>query len=234
MVATRARVQLEPGYVLSAKPYGDSSLLIEIFTPAHGRLGLVARGARGPKSRTRVLLQMLQPLLLSWIEGGELGTLSAVEAHGHPPDLAGERVFYGWYLNELLLKLVQRRDPHPQLFDAYVEALQRIAGEHAQAGLRFFEMRLLAETGYGLHLDDDIDAATHYRLDADGALRAAPASASSYSGASLMALAQDRLDTPQALADARKILRAALRLQLGGRELETPKMLRELRDSKLA
>lgn len=233
MSASRARVQLEPGFVLNARPYSDSSLLLEVFTREQGRSGLVARGARGAKSKTRALLQMLQPLLLSWTESGELGTLTAVEAAGPPLPLSGERVFYGWYLNELLLKLLQRRDPHPLLFDAYQAALRNLAGPGAEAALRIFEKNLLAEIGYGLHLDDALDADGHYRVDADGALQACGPSPASYSGASLSALAQERLDTPQALADARRILRAALRTQLGGRELETPKMLRELRDSGL-
>lgn len=222
------RVSLEPGYVLSAKPYTESSLLLEVFTREHGRAGLVARGARRPKSKTRALLQVLQPLLLSWIESGELGTLTAVEAQSAGAPLKGERVFYGLYINELLLKLLQRRDPHPHLFVAYVTALAQLAGEHAEAALRLFEKSLLAETGYGLHLPDDLHADQHYRLDDHGP-HPATSGPGTFAGASLLALARDELQTPQALADARKILRAALQRVLGGRELETPKMLRALR-----
>lgn len=225
----RLRVQLEPGYVLNAKPYTESSLLLEVFTREHGRAGLVARGARGPKSKTRALLQPLQPLLLSWNEAGELGTLTAVEGNGAPPLFDGERVFYGWYLNELLLKLLQRRDPHPQLYEAYATALARLAGEGAEVALRLFEKALLAETGYGLHLPDDLDAGAYYWLDADLGTQLASPGHGSYPGASLLALAEERLETPQALADARRILRAALDRQLAGRELETPKLMRQMR-----
>lgn len=225
----RARVQLEPGYVLNAKPYTESSLLLEVFTRDHGRAGLVARGARGPKSKTRALLQPLQPLLLSWTEAGEVGTLTAVEAAGAPPPLSGERVFYGWYLNELLLKLLQRRDPHPQLHAIYADALQCLGGEGAEIALRLFERALLAETGYGLHLPADLEPGRHYRYDGDTAPQPAPPGAGSVSGASLIALEQGRLDTPQVLADARRILRAALARQLGGRELETPRLMRQMR-----
>lgn len=228
----RARVQLEPGYVLNASPYSDSSLLLEIFTREHGRIGLIARGARGPKSKTRALLQVLQPLLLSWNDSGELGTLTAVESHGAVPLITGERVFYGWYVNELILKLLQRRDPHPQVFESYVFTLLQLSGAHAEAALRLFEKCLLAETGYGLHLTDELEAACHYRMDADLIPQLAAPSPSTFSGASLLALAHDTLDTPQALADARKILRAALKRQLNGKELNTPRLLRELRASK--
>ena len=225
----RARVQLEPGYVLSAKPYTESSLLLEVFTRNHGRAGLVARGARGPKSKTRALLQVLQPLLLSWTESGDLGTLTGVEADGAVPPLSGERVFYGWYLNELLLRLLQRHDPHPQLYATYAVTLGQLADAQAEAALRLFERDLLTETGYGLHLPDALDTSLHYRFDRESGPAPAPPGPASVSGASLIALEQGRLETPQALTDARKILRAALARQLGGRELETPKLMRQMR-----
>lgn len=226
---TRARVQLAAAYILNARPYTETSLLLEALTREHGRIGLVARGARSAKSKTRALLQPLQPLLLSWIESGDLGTLTAAESAGGPLDLRGERVFYGWYLNELLLKLLERHDPHARLFDAYQSALAQLAGDNAEAALRRFERDLLSELGYGLHLPASIDPAQHYRFDFEAEPQVAPPGAQTVSGVSLLALMQDQLDTPQALSDARKILRAALNRQLGGRELETPKLLRELR-----
>ncbi|MGH8456915.1 MAG: DNA repair protein RecO [Stenotrophobium sp.] len=226
---TRVRIQLEPGYLLNARPYSDSSLLVEVFTRRHGRAGLIARGARGPRSKTRVLLQPLQPLLLSWISSGDLGTLTAVEAAAAPLPLSGERVFYGWYVNELILKLVQRHDPHEQVFDVYAATLAQLAGGNAEAALRVFEKRLLAELGYGLHLPEDLDADAHYRYDPVSGPVASASASGSYLGASLLALARETLDTPQALADARRLLRAALKHQLGGKELETPRLLRELR-----
>lgn len=226
---TRARMQLEPGYILNARPYNDTSLLIEAFTRSHGRVGLVARGARGAKSRTRVLLQPLRPLLLSWTQSGDMGTLSAVEAAGAVPTLAGERVFYAWYLNELLLKLTQRHDAHPDLFDRYALTLHRLIEADVQPALRLFEKHLLAELGYGLHLPDDLLPDRHYRCAADLQPVLADAGPHTYIGSSLIALADETLATPQALKDAQRLLRAAIRLQLGGQELETPAMLRELR-----
>jgi DNA repair protein RecO (recombination protein O) len=226
---SRARVQLEPGYVLNARPYSDTSLLVEVFTRGHGRLGLIARGARGPRSKTRALLQALQPLLLSWIASGELGTLTGAEAAGASVVLPGERVFYAWYVNELLLKLLQRHDPHGQLFEVYALTLTQLAEPSAEPALRIFEKRLLAELGYGLQLPNDLVADQHYRYDwAEGPLPAPPSS-SSFAGASLLALANETLDTAQAQADARRLLKTAIRHQLGGKTLETPAMLRQLR-----
>lgn len=226
---SRARVQLEPGYVLNARPYSDTSLLVELFTREHGRIGLIARGARGPKSKTRVLLQPLQPLLLSWTQSGELGGLTGVEAAAPSLPIAGERVFYGWYVNELLLKLTQRQDPHPALFETYALTLEQIAGTEAERALRIFEKRLLEELGYGLQLPDDLEAAQHYRYDwADGPMPVVEGP-QTFLGANLIALADETLDSASAQTDARRLLKAAIANQLGGKTLETPAMLRQLR-----
>lgn len=224
----RARIQLEPGYILNARPYSDSSLLLEAFTAAHGRIGIIARGTRGPRSKTRALLQPFQALLLSWIAAGELGTLTAVEAQAPPLALSGERVFYGWYLNELLLKLMARSDPHPVLFEHYVVALGELAGAAAESALRTFEKRLLAETGYGLHLPADLRAAALYRYD-DEAGPVETTADQGLLGTSLMALRDDRPLDARALSDARKLLRMLIERQLGGKKLETPRLLREMR-----
>ncbi len=156
----RTRIEFEPAYLLVQRPYRETSQLLEAFSAGHGRLGLVARGARGPRSRLRGLLQPFTPLLLSWTESGELGTLTGAESGGAAPTLLGERVFHGWYLNELLiLKLLQRHDAHPRLYQDYVAALGELGGKQAEAALRIFEKRLLIELGYALPLDEGAGAA---------------------------------------------------------------------------
>ncbi len=225
----RQRIEFEPGWLLAQRPYRESSQLLEVLTREHGRVGLVARGARGPRARLRGVLQLFTPLLLSWSEAGELGSLIAAEAAGPAVPLAGERVFHGWYLNELLLKLTERHDPHPGLYRDYAVALAQLPGDRGEAALRVFEKRLLAEMGYALPLPDEL-APGRYRFDLErGAYPAAAADKDSYAAASLLALEREQLDTREALREARKLLRAALRQQLGGRELETPRLLRELR-----
>jgi DNA repair protein RecO (recombination protein O) len=226
---TRARIQLAAGYVLRAQPYRDSSQLIEAWTLDHGRVGLVARGSRSPKSRTRALLQPFQPLLLSWNEQGDLGTLTGAEAQEPPVPLAGETVFSGWYLNELLLKLLPRHDPHPELFEAYRRALARLPLA-LQPALREFEKCLLAELGYGLELPDDIDPKRRYRYDPElGPVPAFGNEPASHAGDSLIALRDGALATEGQLRDARRLLRAALRPLLGNTELESARLLRRLR-----
>ncbi|HWY24752.1 MAG TPA: DNA repair protein RecO [Nevskia sp.] len=226
----RQRIEFEPAWLLAQRPYRESSQLLEIFTREHGRVGLVARGARGPRSKLRGVVQLFTPLLLSWSEAGELGTLIAAEAAGPAVELAGERVFHGWYLNELLLKLTERHDPHPGLYGDYGAALGRLPGPEGEAALRIFEKHLLAEMGYALPLPDALEPGRRYRFDPErGAYPAGASDQDSYAAASLLALQEERLETREALREARKLLRAALRHQLGGRELETPRLLRELR-----
>lgn len=226
---SRTRFQLEPAYLLNARPYQDSSLLIEVLTRQHGRSGLIARSARGPKSKLRALLQPLQPLLLSALQSGDLGTLTAAEPAGAPIVLTGERVFYAWYLNELLIKLLPRHDVHADLFDRYALALNTLQDVETDVTLRLFEKHLLAELGYGLQLPDDVQPLQHYRCDAGMEPMPCVASSTSYPGSSLIALAQEQLDTPQARKDAQRLLKAAIRHQLNGKTLETPAMLRALR-----
>lgn len=223
------RVELQPAYLLHTRSYGDTSLLIEAFTPEHGRVGLIAKGARGPRSKTRAYLQPLQPLLLSWSARGELGTVTGIEAQGQPVQLLGEAMFCAWYANELLMRLCAREDPHPILFAAYVGLLLRLAGD-SEPALRAFERRLLEELGYGLRLPADLEPGQRYRYDWErGPLPVSEDGEEVFAGASLIALREDRLHDPAQRHDARRLLRRALQRQLGGKPLETARLLRELR-----
>lgn len=231
---TRGRIEFEPAWLLARRPYRESSVLLEVLTRHHGRVGLVARGARGPKSKQRGVLEPFRPLLLSWVESGELGTMTAAEAAGAEIALSGERIFHGWYLNELLLKLLQRHDPHEAIHDDYAAALAGIAGDEAEAeaALRIFEKRLLEQLGYGLPLDDAFDPALSYRYVPGIGFDASAAderTAGQYSGAALIALRDESWPTRELLREALRLLRTALAAQLGGRALETPKLLRAVR-----
>lgn len=230
-----SRIQLEPAYVLSVRAYRETSALLEIFSAAHGRVGLVARGARGAKSKLRGFLQPFLPLLLSWSDRGELGTLSGAEGAGAPPELKGEAIFSGWYLNELMLRLLARRDPHPGLFHDYAETLAALAVPNPARALRVFEKRLLAELGYGVHLPEDLTAEGWYRYEPGAGLQIAEGPGrNAYRGASLLDLEQETFASDETLRDARRLLRAALEPHLGGRDLRTPEMLRALRSLRSA
>jgi len=144
------RVQDSLAYMLHATPWRETSLIVQAFSREHGCVALVAKGAKRPYSVLRPVLAAFQPLLLSWSGAGEVRTLTRAESAGIRP-LAGPALMSAWYMNELLLRLLPREDAHPALFDAYDQALQRLAsGSRAAGALRRFEWVLLQETGYGV------------------------------------------------------------------------------------
>ena len=142
------RVQAQPGFVLHSYPYKETSLIVDVFSRDHGRVALVAKGAKRPHSKLRGVLQTFQPLSVSWSGKSEVRTLTAAEWVGGLLPLEKSALLCGFYLNELLVKLLAREDAHPALFDHYVSTLNQLAhGESAPIVLRKFERALLKETG---------------------------------------------------------------------------------------
>lgn len=223
------RVADEPAFVLHHHDYGETSLLLEMFSRQHGRLGLIAKGARRPKSGLRATLIPFQLLAVSFSGRGELPTLSNAEPLAPAALLAGETLYCGLYLNELLMRLLHRHDPHERLFQNYADALQGLATTASlETVLRLFEKRLLEEIGYGLVLDHSVDdgaavqADAHYRyLPERGpvAARAGDADGIPVSGRSLLALAREQFDDESVRREAKRLLRALLARQLGTRPL---------------
>ena len=150
---------MEPTFILHRHPFQNTSWLLELFTLNHGRFSAVARSARGPKSRYRGQLEPFFPLLTAWTGKRELKTLTLAETESAPLILTGNALFSGFYLNELLIKLLHREDPHPQLFSAYQTALLELSKGSAllEITLRRFEKKLLEELGYGLNLSHTTD-----------------------------------------------------------------------------
>jgi len=227
-----------PGYVLHQRPYRESSALLEVFTESHGRVGLVARGVRSARSRQRGDLQPLRPLRLSWHSRGELGTLTGVEADGPPVSLRGAALYSGFYLNELLVRLLARQDPHADLYHCYQSSLQGLSSTPAiEPVLRVFEKRLLEEIGYGLLLDVEVQHGEpvqpqlyyDYHLESGPVPVAGPqARGFVFQGASLLALAREDFVTDQVLLDAKRLLRSALTLYLGDKPLKSRELFQQL------
>lgn len=226
------RVVLQPAYVLHTRPYRDTSLLVEAFTAEHGRMGLVAKGARAARSRWRGVIQPFKPLLLSWSGRGELVTLTGAEFHEpRVLPLAGRALLSGLYLNELLYYSLQRYDPHRVLFDAYHRAVTALAeGEGEEPVLRVFEKHLLRELGYGLVLD--VDAAGGRLLEPERLydyqpergpvpLDGARASGVAIHGASLAALEREVFPDARSLREVKQLMRTVLAHHLGGRVLKS-------------
>jgi DNA repair protein RecO (recombination protein O) len=157
-VSGKQRIDGQRAYVLHAYPYSETSLVVDVFSRDHGRLPLLARGARRPRSAMRGLLMAFQPVELGWFGAGEVKTLAKAEWIGGMPLLSGRCLLLGYYLNELLVKMLPREDAHAGLFDAYGAALYALAMGGADAPeLRRFEKSLLKELGYGLTLDREAE-----------------------------------------------------------------------------
>lgn len=239
MKVGKGRVDGQAAYVLHAYPFRETSLIVEAFSRGHGRMALVARGARRPRSAVRGLLMAFQPLELGWFGQGEVRTLAKVEWVGGQPLLQADALLLGYYMNELLLKLLPREDSHPALFDAYAEAVRALAfGESSQASLRRFEITLLKELGYGLTLDREADGGgpldpdKHYAWVIErGPIEAAgSANIPTFSGRTLLAMAQDDFSEAETLAQAKQLMRMLIHHYLGGQPLSSRRVFKELQE----
>nr|WP_067289517.1 DNA repair protein RecO [Marinobacterium profundum] len=220
------RVDGQAAYVLHARPYRDTSLLVDCFTLEHGKISLVARGARRPGSRSRSSIQAFVPLQLSWSGRSELKTLGQAEAVAPPVFLQGRALLCGLYLNELLQRLLQPIDPHPRLYVYYQYALtELLSGQDIEGALRTFERHLLSEIGYALELRD-LDAHTLYFLRPEGGLRPVTAPREidrprCFGGLQLLAIGEDDYSEPQTKRAAKRLMRLALDQMLGGKVLRS-------------
>jgi DNA repair protein RecO (recombination protein O) len=235
-VKSARRVWLAPAYVLHQYAYRDTSRIVEVFTSDHGRLSLFARGARGHKSSLKGVLRPFQRMLVSWAGRGEAGQLQSAEIDGRMTHLAPARLMSGFYLNELLLKLTERFDPHPEIFVSYSACIEALAGgESEEAALRRFEKRLLNDLGYGLELartleGERVDPDGYYRFAAQsGPLPCRAESPGAVYGQSLADLDAERFADARSLKDAKRVLRAAIDACLDGRVLKSREVALALR-----
>ena len=238
----RAKQDAQPAYLLHSYPYRETSLVIETFTRNRGRVALVARGARRPRSALRGVLLAFQPLTISWSGRTELRTLHKAEWQGGLPQLKGDALLCGFYINELLLKLVARDDAHEALYDAYEQALHALAeGQLHDATLRRFELRLLKELGYAPSLDCEghsgkpIEAASRYHYliesgpvrsvsDGDGTAQ----NRLELSGQTLLDMARDEYKNPITLQQSKALMRMLINHYLGNQMLNTRQLLKDL------
>ena len=224
------RISNEPAYVLHRYDWSESSLILEVFTRHYGRIALVAKGAKKPSSNFRPILLPLQPLHVAYGGDAEIRTLKSAEWMGGHVMPTGDALMSGYYLNELLLNLLARDDPHPGLFDVYVSVVQVIAsghGEALQSALRTFELLLLREIGLLPLLDAQtmtlgvLDANSRYSLVPEGGLRqTGEGDRASLSGLQWMTLQESLADsapfttTLRACADVMSELKPQLRTLL--------------------
>ena len=234
------RIQNQPAWLLHHRPFRDSSRILEVISRDHGRVSLVARGSRSAKSKLKGILRPFLPLQVSWFIRSDLGTLTGAEMHGTPIALNGDALMSAYYINELLLNLLHRHDPQPEIFVLYERTVAALVGNPEVAPLlRSFELELLRLLGYAVNLDHDMqsgeplspDSHYTYRLGegpvqgdkGDGAL--------TFRGADLVAIDAENFADPEVLNCANRLLREVIAWHLQGKELKSRKVLREMRRS---
>jgi DNA repair protein RecO (recombination protein O) len=242
----------QQAFVLRSYPYRETSLIAEIFTRDHGRFGVVARGVRRLKSKYRGLLQPFQSLQLSWFGKNELKTLHHIECYDMPSGLTGTAFWCGFYVNELLLKLLHRDDPHEELFRRYNDTLQQLRSHTSyDAILRCFEKSLLQQLGYGLILDHEVATGApikeqedyHYVIehgpmpvesrDRSGSIVhcVSMSNAIILKGKTLLDMLHDNYSDFVTLQQSKLLMRGMINHYLNGQKLNTRLLLRELRQS---
>ena len=243
-MTTPQRVQQQPAFLLHHRAFRDSSLLLDVFSEDHGKLALVARGARGQKSRLRGLLRPFMPLRLAWVMRTDLGTLTGAELDGQPLTLTGDALMSGFYANELVLQLLHRHDAQPELFSAYRQTVHALAatadiGESAVV-LRKFEIEMLRLLGYAVNLDHEAgssnplnpDGYYEFRVEQGPVPVRREEGAMVFSGVQLIAIGAQHFDDNDVLRAAGRLLRSVIAFHLGGKELKTRKVLVDLHRSR--
>ena len=243
---------MDRAYVLHSYPYRETSLILQVWTEKHGRIGLVAKGAKRPKSPARSVLVPFQPLVVSWFGRGELRTLKSAEASAPATALGGQSLMSAFYLNELLLKLTHRDDPHERLFGAYDAAItelraisrsnmsNKVSDPRVEPILRRFELTLLQEVGYAVELARE--AGTRAPIAAEreywyvverGPVPAGegetPPNTVRLRGLTLIDLERGRFEDAATVAQSKQLMRLLINHSLDGQELATRVLVRDMR-----
>ncbi|MBQ0796640.1 DNA repair protein RecO [Zhongshania sp.] len=225
------RVDGAPCFVLHLRPYRDTSALVELFSLDHGRFTCVAKGLRGgsrSRQQWRAALQVLNLVSVSWQGRGELKSLLDAQ-HQRSYALKGRSLYCGFYMNELLERLLYRHDPHPDVFLSYTHCLSELERDAPlEPTLRRFEFSLLESLGYGVnltfcaHSSEVVQSDAHYRFDAgEGFVHVAEgAPGLIFSGADLLQLAADEYND-STLRAAKKLSRQLLQPLLGDKPLQS-------------
>jgi DNA repair protein RecO (recombination protein O) len=235
--ARELRIASQPGFVLHSYPYKETSLSIDLFSRDHGRVALVAKGAKRPHSKLRGVLQTFQPLQLSWSGKSEVRTLTGAEWVGGMLPLEKSALLCGFYLNELLVRMLAREDPHPLLFDQYVATLNQLAhDEPAPVVLRKFELALLKESGVAADITvssasgEAVQPELAYVVEPESGVREAGGNeyAPVVAGKTLLDMERGEYADPQTQFQSKLLLRHLLGHHLGGAPLATRQILIDL------
>ncbi len=227
-------LELLKTYVLHTRPWRDSSLLVDLLVEQQGRVRAIARGQRRQSSRhSGNICQPFRPLLASLSGRGELKNLSRLESGGMVCRLPGERLYAGFYVNELLLRVLPESDPHPRLYAEYQQLLAVLAmpGAAIEPALRYFECTLLEQLGYAIdfvheaHTGNPLQADMEYQFVAEAGFVALDGSGARgglvYPGAALLQVGRGQLESASTRAVAKQLMRQALAPLLGDKPLQS-------------
>jgi DNA repair protein RecO (recombination protein O) len=222
------RISLQSAFVLHSRPYRESSLLLDVFSCDYGKIALLAKGVRRGRPGLGSILQPFNPIRVSWSGKTDLHTLTAAEPIPPGIMLRGRNLYCGLYLNELLNYFLHRHDPHPDLFSYYAAALVELSGQGgAEETLRYFELALLDEIGFGLQIDREADTGSRIRAERRYDYRIGHGLVESdslvegISGSTLISFAQRKLNGPVQLLEAKKMMRAVIDHHLAGKKLRS-------------
>jgi len=233
----RVKVEQQAAYLLHRRPYSETSLLLDIFSRDHGRLTLIAKGCRKKKTQAQGFFLPFKPLLISWTGKGELPILTSIEHQSFLPLPDKNGVNCGYYVNELLMKLLHRHDSHEELFERYNNFFYSLAnGGDPNSVLRVFEKHLLREIGFGLVLDHDVESGEmilghrdYQYIPQKGPVASSDTHVEKVSGETLLALQIESFETDKQKREARALTRALIDGQLNGKELRTRRVITEMK-----
>jgi DNA repair protein RecO (recombination protein O) len=237
-MSTKKRIQNQSAWILHHRPFSNSSMILEIMTSEYGRISLIAKGSRSAKSKFRGVLRPFMPLSISWFSRTNLGTLTEAEIQGAPISLAGDALISGYYINELLLKLLYKDDSHAEVFSLYSETIKKLSLTNRIAPLlRQFEIKLLELVGYALNLREVVDSQIpvdslsyyEYKPEMGLVLVHNNEGAMTFLGSQIRSIQQQNFECEDTLRCANRLLKKIISYQLGGKKLMTRKVIEEMK-----
>ena len=233
-------IEGEPAYLIHQRPYSETSQIINLFSRHYGRVDVIAKGSKRPKSKFKSFLQPFSPILVSWSGRSQLKTLRSVDISSRKqPNVTGKHLMSAFYLNELILNFLTTADPYPDLFDTYSLAIENLSNaDSSEIILREFEIELLTEIGYAINFQTEamsskkIEPNQSYRFIAEEGFVSSIASSARdalIKGSVIHAIDQRDFSDPETLRTAKRIARESIKYHLSGKELNTKKVVKSLK-----
>jgi len=224
------RIDNQPGFILKSQAFKETSVIHQVFTRDYGLLSVISKGSRTKNSKHGSLLQPFRSLLISWVGKSDLKTLVTAEDRDNISQLSGSSLYCGFYVNELVLNLLHKHDPHSALFDAYERVVNQLSIESKlEPSLRQFEKHLLDETGYGLVLDHEGNSAKAiqsdmryvYKLGCGAIAESNTNHPDIIFGSALINLKSNQLTNKTELTQVKRLMRRLIDVQLDGKILKS-------------